>query len=124
MITLRDVPKAPAATGPTDGSDRLRHQALQSAAAVTEEPEAERLIPTVPIKKSVQPDYIVCLEDDKRFKSLKRHLRAAYNLTSEEYRARWGLEADYPMVAPNYAAARSEIAEELGLGRKLGAHRA
>ncbi|EAV41404.1 Transcriptional regulator [Stappia aggregata IAM 12614] len=91
---------------------------------MTEEPEAERLIPTVPIKKSVQPDYIVCLEDDKRFKSLKRHLRAAYNLTSEEYRARWGLEADYPMVAPNYAAARSEIAEELGLGRKLGAHRA
>ncbi|EAV40655.1 transcriptional regulator [Stappia aggregata IAM 12614] len=94
------------------------HQALHAAAAVAEEPEEERLIPAVPIKKSVQPDYIVCLEDGKRFKSLKRHLRAAYNLTPEEYRGKWGLKEDYPMVAPNYAAARSELAIELGLGRK------
>jgi predicted transcriptional regulator len=72
--------------------------------------------PAVPIKKSVQPDYIVCLEDGKRFKSLKRHLRTTYNLTPEQYRAKWGLPASYPMVAPNYAATRSELAKRLGLG--------
>jgi predicted transcriptional regulator len=74
-------------------------------------------VPAVPAKKSVFPDYIICLEDGKRFKSLKRHLRSSYNLTPEAYRAKWGLPADYPMVAPNYAAARSILAKKIGLGR-------
>jgi len=72
----------------------------------------------VSVKKSVQPDYIVCLEDGRRLKSLKRHLRTMYDLTPEQYRAKWGLPADYPMVAPNYAAARSELAKQLGLGAR------
>lgn len=76
------------------------------------------LSPAVPIKKSVTPDYIVCLEDGKQFKSLRRHLLSAYGLTPEAYRAKWGLPATYPMVAPNYAAQRSELAKSLGLGRK------
>jgi predicted transcriptional regulator len=73
--------------------------------------------PVVPAKKSVFPDYIICLEDGKRFKSLKRHLRSSYDLTPEAYRTKWGLAADYPMVAPNYAAARSMLAKKIGLGR-------
>jgi predicted transcriptional regulator len=73
--------------------------------------------PAVPIKRSVMPDYIVCLEDGKKLKMLKRHLRTAYGLTPEEYRAKWGLPADYPMVAPNYAAQRSAFAKKIGLGR-------
>lgn len=76
--------------------------------------------PAVPVKRSVTPDYIICLEDGKRFKSLKRHLRTAYDMTPEEYRVRWGLPADYPMVAPNYAASRSALAKSMGLGRKPG----
>ena len=79
--------------------------------------------PAVPIRKSVTPDYIVCLEDGKKLKMLKRHLRTAYNLTPEQYRAKWGLPADYPMVAPNYAAQRSAFAKKIGLGRKPGARR-
>jgi predicted transcriptional regulator len=75
------------------------------------------LVPAVPIKKSVFPDYIVCLEDGKKFKSLKRHLRSAYDMSPEEYRAKWGLPSDYPMVPPNYAAARSALAKKIGLGR-------
>jgi predicted transcriptional regulator len=95
------------------------HQALNtlasgSAQQAAEEPKA----PAVPIKKSVQPDYIVCLEDGKRFKSLKRHLRTTYNLTPDQYRAKWGLPSNYPMVAPNYAAARSELAKQMGLGAR------
>lgn len=74
--------------------------------------------PAVSIRSSVKPDYIVCLEDGKKLKMLKRHLRAAYNMTPDEYRAKWGLPADYPMVAPNYAAQRSEFAKQIGLGRK------
>jgi predicted transcriptional regulator len=72
----------------------------------------------VPVKKSVTPDYIVCLEDGKKFKSLKRHLRTQYGMTPEQYREKWGLPADYPMVAPNYAKARSELAKEMGLGQQ------
>lgn len=72
--------------------------------------------PAVPIKRSVMPDFIVCLEDGKKFKSLKRHLRTRYNMTPEEYRAKWGLAHDYPMVAPNYAKARSDLAKRMGLG--------
>jgi predicted transcriptional regulator len=76
--------------------------------------------PVVPIKKSVTPDYIVCLEDGKKLKMLKRHLRTAYRMTPEEYRAKWGLPPDYPMVAPNYAQQRSVFAKRIGLGRKPG----
>jgi predicted transcriptional regulator len=72
----------------------------------------------VPIKKSVTPDFLVCLEDGKKLKMLKRHLRTAYGMTPEEYRAKWGLSPDYPMVAPNYAKQRSRFAKEIGLGRR------
>ena len=73
--------------------------------------------PAIPVKRSVNPDYIVCLEDGKKLKMLKRYLRSNYGMTPEEYRAKWGLPADYPMVAPNYAAQRSEFAKKIGLGR-------
>ena len=76
------------------------------------------LRPAVPIKRSVTDDYIVCLEDGKKLKMLKRHLMTAYNMTPEAYRAKWGLKPDYPMVAPNYAAKRQELAKKIGLGRK------
>jgi predicted transcriptional regulator len=82
-----------------------------------EEPKAE-LMPAVPVRKSLTPDYIVCLEDGKSFKSLKRHLRSTYDMTPEQYRAKWNLPADYPMVAPNYAKARSELAKTMGLGQQ------
>lgn len=77
---------------------------------------ADRPQPAVPIKKSVHPDYIVCLEDGKKLKMLKRHLKTAYNMSPEAYRERWGLPADYPMVAPNYAKQRSRLAKDIGLG--------
>ncbi len=94
------------------------HLALVRAPAAAALPEQKPLTPAVPIKKSVTPDYIVCLEDGKKFKSLKRHLRTHYDLTPGEYRQKWGLPADYPMVAPNYAKARSALAKEMGLGQK------
>ncbi|MBO9427036.1 MucR family transcriptional regulator [Labrenzia sp. R4_1] len=94
------------------------HAALKTADTSAQEPEPEPLTPAVPIKKSVTPDYIVCLEDGKKFKSLKRHLRTSFNMTPEEYRAKWGLDADYPIVAPNYAAARSQLAKTMGLGQR------
>ena len=76
--------------------------------------------PAISIRRSVNPDYIVCLEDGKKLKMLKRHLRAVYNMTPDEYRSKWDLSADYPMVAPNYASQRSELAKKIGLGRKKG----
>jgi predicted transcriptional regulator len=76
--------------------------------------------PAVPIRKSITPDYLICLEDGKKLKMLKRHLRSTYNLTPDEYRARWGLAPDYPMVAPNYAEQRSAFAKKIGLGRGAG----
>ncbi len=79
---------------------------------------ADRPQPAVPIKKSVTPEYIVCLEDGKKLKMLKRHLKTAYDMTPEEYRERWGLPSDYPMVAPNYAKQRSRLAKDIGLGTK------
>jgi predicted transcriptional regulator len=82
---------------------------------------AEKPIPAVPVKKSMTDDYIICLEDGKKFKSLKRHLMSHYGMTPEEYRAKWDLPADYPMVAPNYAATRSNLAKQMGLGRKAKA---
>jgi predicted transcriptional regulator len=78
----------------------------------------ERPAPAVSVKKSVMPDYIVCLEDGKKLKMLKRHLKTSYDLTPEQYRERWGLPADYPMVAPNYAKRRSALAKEIGLGKR------
>ncbi|SDG23565.1 transcriptional regulator, MucR family [Limimonas halophila] len=80
--------------------------------------QAERPTPAVPINKSVTPDYIVCLEDGKKLKMLKRHLKTAYNMTPEQYREKWGLSPNYPMVAPNYAAERSRLAKEIGLGKR------
>ena len=82
-------------------------------APVAPEPQA----PAVPIRKSVTPDFIVCLEDGKKFKSLKRHLRTRYDMSPDEYREKWGLPADYPMVAPNYAKQRSDLARKMGLGQ-------
>ena len=73
--------------------------------------------PAVPVKRSITPDFLICLEDGRKFKSLKRHLRTKYNLSPEDYRAKWGLPKDYPMVAPNYARARSDLAKQMGLGQ-------
>lgn len=94
------------------------HGALAGLANRAAEPDAPPLTPAVPIKRSIQQDYIVCLEDGKKFKSLKRHLRTRYNLSPDEYRARWNLPDDYPMVAPNYAQTRSELARTMGLGQQ------
>ena len=94
------------------------HQALVRATGNIEVAVRDELKPAVPVKKSVTPDYIICLEDGKRFKSLKRHLRTHYKMSPEEYRAKWQLPHDYPMVAPNYAAARSQLAKKMGLGTR------
>jgi predicted transcriptional regulator len=94
------------------------HRALSSTHAGTIEPVPEPLNPAVNPKRSVLPDYIVCLEDGMKFKSLKRHLRTHHEMSPEEYRERWGLAHDYPMVAPNYAAARSALAKKFGLGQQ------
>ncbi|MCB8821430.1 MucR family transcriptional regulator [Microvirga rosea] len=94
------------------------HAALtKTAQGIVEEPQTA-LSPAVPVKKSITPDFIICLEDGKKFKSLKRHLRTTYNMTPEQYRAKWELPRDYPMVAPNYAKARSELAKTMGLGQQ------
>ena len=94
------------------------HAALMGVSTNGEvQPEAAPQTPAVSVRKSITPDAIICLEDGKSFKSLKRHLRTKYNLSPEEYRAKWGLPRDYPMVAPNYAAARSQLAKSMGLGQ-------
>jgi predicted transcriptional regulator len=97
------------------------HRALEHAASGApvrdEHVEAK---PAVNVKKSITPDYLICLEDGKKFKSLKRHLRTHFNLSPEQYRDKWGLPADYPMVAPNYATSRSRLAKNMGLGQKRG----
>ncbi|MBB4051082.1 MAG: MucR family transcriptional regulator [Devosia marina] len=94
------------------------HGALRALQANENPAPVEELKPAVPIRKSVANDFIICLEDGKKFKSLKRHLRTHYNLSPEEYREKWGLPADYPMVAPSYSATRSKLAKDNGLGRK------
>ena len=94
------------------------HAALGRVGTTPEQPAAEKQKPAVNPKRSVHDDYIVCLEDGKKFKSLKRHLMTQYNLTPDQKREKWGLDASYPMVAPNYAAARSQLAKKMGLGRK------
>ena len=100
----------------------LINQVYRSLATIGTPPEpiAEKPQPAVPVKKSVFPDYIICLEDGKKLKMLKRHLRSTYNMTPDEYRTKWSLPADYPMVAPNYAEQRSEFAKKIGLGRGTG----
>lgn len=95
--------------------ERVHNAVKRVALGQTEEPK-QKLVPAVPIKKSITPDYIVCLEDGKRFKSLKRYLDRVHGMTPDEYRAKWGLPADYPMVAPHYSAKRSELAKRIGLG--------
>ena len=94
------------------------HDALSKASGKVGTIERDEPRPAVSVKKSVTDDYIICLEDGKKFKSLKRHLRTHYNLSPEEYRDKWGLPHDYPMVAPNYAAARSQLAKKMGLGQR------
>ena len=97
----------------------LIHQIYQALASVDEPVEAvEKPVPAVPPKRSVFPDYIVCLEDGKKLKMLKRHLNSIYGMTPADYRARWDLPEDYPMVAPNYAEKRSALAKQIGLGRR------
>ena len=106
-------------TVPLSDLPALIQQVFHTLSAIgTGEEQAPRPEPAVPVKKSVLPDYIVCLEDGKKLKMLKRHLKTAYNMTPEKYRERWGLPSDYPMVAPNYAKQRSQLARELGLGTK------
>jgi predicted transcriptional regulator len=107
-LSVNDLPRLIA-----DVHAALRGLQSPVAAAAVEEQK-----PAVAVRKSVSPDYIICLEDGKKFKSLKRHLRTHYNLSPEEYREKWGLPADYPMVAPNYSATRSRLAKDNGLGRK------
>ena len=94
------------------------HTALLRVSTGTSDAQPEPLKPAVSIKKSITPDHLVCLEDGKKFKSLKRHLRTQYNMTPEQYRDKWGLPPDYPMVAPNYAVARSQLAKKMGLGQQ------
>ena len=104
---------------PTDLAEVIRtvHASLREAQAGTASVAAPPK-PAVPIKKSITPDYLICLEDGRELKMLKRHLRTTYNMTPDEYRAKWNLEPDYPMVAPNYAKRRSEFAKQIGLGQK------
>jgi MucR family transcriptional regulator, transcriptional regulator of exopolysaccharide biosynthesis len=109
------------------GSDKLSeligsvYGALSRASLRPVDLETVELKPAVAIKKSVTPEYLICLEDGKKFKSLKRHLKTHYDLSPEDYREKWGLPRDYPMVAPNYAAARSDLAKNMGLGRRAAA---
>lgn len=93
------------------------HKALTGVVTGVETVEVAPKEPAVPVKKSITPDFLICLEDGRKFKSLKRHLRTKYNLSPEDYRAKWGLAKDYPMVAPNYALARSNLAKQMGLGQ-------
>ena len=93
------------------------HRALTGVVSGADAVEAAPKEPAVPIKKSITPDYLICLEDGRKFKSLKRHLRTKYNMSPEEYRSKWSLPKDYPMVAPSYAKARSELAKQMGLGQ-------
>jgi predicted transcriptional regulator len=107
-VTPSDIP----------GLIREVHTALVRVAATPAVVMQEGPKPAIAAKRSVTPEYIVCLEDGKKFKSLKRHLRTQYKMTPEQYREKWGLPADYPMVAPNYAAARSHLAKQMGLGQQ------
>ena len=93
------------------------HRALSGVSSEAEAVEAAPQEPAVSVKRSITPEFLICLEDGRKFKSLKRHLRTKYNMSPEDYRAKWGLAKDYPMVAPNYAKARSDLAKQMGLGQ-------
>jgi predicted transcriptional regulator len=106
-------------TVPVADLPQLIHDVHRAMSSVGQQaPQIERPQPAVPIKKSITAEYLICLEDGKKLKMLKRHLKTSYNMTPEEYRERWGLSADYPMVAPNYAEHRSSLAKKIGLGTK------
>ena len=115
-IVAAHVSNNSVALGDLPGLIHQVHQALRGIEAPSATPP--RPAPAVPVKKSVMPDYIICLEGGKKLKMLKRHLKTAYNLSPEQYRERWSLPPDYPMVAPNYAKQRSQLARDLGLGTK------
>ena len=117
-IVAAYVSKNTVSAGELPNLIREVHQALDKVAREPAESAAEPAKPAVPVRRSITPDYIVCLEDGKKFKSLKRHLRTHYDLSPEDYREKWGLPHDYPMVAPNYARARSDLAKKMGLGQK------
>ncbi|MBS7698438.1 MULTISPECIES: MucR family transcriptional regulator [unclassified Chelatococcus] len=106
--------------GPSDVAAMIGevHAALARVTSGPIEEPVEAPKPAISIKKSITPDYLICLEDGKKFKSLKRHLRTQYDITPEQYREKWGLPSDYPMVAPNYAKARSQLAKDMGLGQQ------
>ena len=108
------------ATGQLGDVIQSVYNSLRTLEGQAAEAPSEPLRPAVPVRKSVTPEYLICLEDGKKLKMLKRHLRSTYNLTPDEYRAKWGLAQDYPMVAPKYAAQRSEFAKKIGLGRGTG----
>ena len=115
MIVSSHVGKTPSSTDEVSNFIQTVHKALNGLSAGVEPNVPE---PAVPVRRSITPDYIVCLEDGRKLKMLKRHLRTAYSMTPEEYRERWNLPADYPMVAPNYARQRSNLAKKIGLGTK------
>jgi predicted transcriptional regulator len=106
------------ATGDIPALINQVHSALLRVSSGQAEASSEPPKPAVPVKRSINADFLICLEDGKKFKSLKRHLRTQYTMTPEQYREKWGLPADYPMVAPNYAAARSQLAKQMGLGQQ------
>jgi len=118
-----NIVSAYVSNNPTPASDipaliNQIHAALVRVSTGRPEASSEPAKPAVPVKKSMTGEYLICLEDGKRFKSLKRHLRTQYNMTPEQYREKWGLPSDYPMVAPNYAIARSQLAKKMGLGQQ------
>ncbi|MAN74096.1 MAG: transcriptional regulator [Henriciella sp.] len=113
-IVAAYVSNNPVQSSDLAGLIRNVHAALNGLSA--EEKQAPEAKPAIPVKKSVTDDYLICLEDGKKFKSLKRHLRAKYDMTPDEYREKWGLPFDYPMVAPSYARKRSQLAKKMGLG--------
>jgi predicted transcriptional regulator len=117
QIVSAYVSNNPVPVGELPSLIRQVHTALVNVGAPAEV-SAERPQPAVPVKRSVTPDYIICLEDGKKLKMLKRHLKTAFNMTPEEYRERWELPSDYPMVAPNYATQRSRLAKQIGLGTR------
>ena len=116
QIVAAHVSRNPTAADALPSLIQAVHRALATAGDAETAPAAQA--PAVPVKRSIFPDFLVCLEDGKRLKMLKRHLKTSYNLTPQEYRAKWGLPRDYPMVAPNYASVRSALAKQIGLGRK------
>jgi predicted transcriptional regulator len=124
IIVQAYVGNNPASASEVAGLIREVHATLAGLAQPGAETPVTTQKPAVPVKKSITPDYMICLEDGKKLKMLKRHLKTAYNMTPESYRERWGLSSDYPMVAPNYARQRSRLAKEIGLGTRARRGRA